>query len=44
MEIHTSIEGRVFLVAADTEELLNSWMDAINTTWSLHMLKYVGSS
>lgn len=42
-EIHTSIEGRIFLIAAETEALMKDWMEAVTITWTLHMTKYVTS-
>jgi hypothetical protein len=40
-EIHTSVEGRVFYIMAETEALLKEWMDAVTSMWTLHMMKYV---
>lgn len=40
-EMHTSVEGRVYYIQADTEAVLKDWVDAITNTWLLHSMKYV---
>lgn len=40
-EVHTSIEGRVFYIMAESEAVMKDWMEAIMTVWTLHMMKYV---
>ena len=39
-EIHTTVEGRVFYILAESEAVMKDWMDAITTTWMLHTMKY----
>lgn len=39
-EVHTSIEGRVFYILAETEAIMKEWMDAITVVWTLHTMKY----
>jgi hypothetical protein len=38
-EIHTTVEGRVFYILAESEAVMKDWMDAITTTWMLHTMK-----
>ena len=42
-EVHTNVEGRVYLIAAESEALMKEWMDAVTIAWTLHVSKYVKS-
>lgn len=39
-EIVTTVEGRIFYILCDSEAVMKDWMDAIITTWTLHIMKY----
>lgn len=38
-EIVTTVEGRIFYILCDSEASMKDWMDAIITTWTLHIMK-----